>query len=330
MKIYRNFLSNWRNILGLIFAFAFFSISISAPFLSPQTKDDPGPFKQIGDRTDFVPHPPSKKAILGTAPQQFDIFHTLVWGTRDALQFGLLVVFVSMFFGVFYGAIAGSAGGIINSTMMRISDAFLSFPIIAGVVFIQQLVSSTIVAVTKDLTIQQYLAGRAFEINSTPFTEFFAKVDPLIVAMILFSWMSYARITNTRVITLKENEFVQASRALGGRNIWIIRKHLIPNSIAPAIVIASRDIGNVVIMQATLTFLEMGGNSPWGNMLAMGRDWIIGPGGSVFEYWWVYIPVTVTVILFGITWNLLGDGINEIMNPSYVRASSNNTKQQEN
>jgi hypothetical protein len=152
---------------------------------------------------------------------------------------------------------------------------------------------------------------------------FLLKVDPILISLILFSWMPFARIVNTIVITLKNTEFVQAARALGGNSLWIIRRHLLPNSVGPAIVLAARDVGSSVILQATITFIGLGGNSSWGTMLSIGRDWIIGASGKLFTFWWVYLPATLMVLFFGIAWNLLGDGINDVMSPeSFVRVGS--------
>jgi len=74
-------------------------------------------------------------------------------------------------------------------------------------------------------------------------------------------------------------------------------------------------VGAVVILQATLTFIGIGGNSTWGSILSIGRNWVLGPGGNLFAYWWVFMPATLAVILFGIAWNLLADGINEVNLP---------------
>ena len=106
------------------------------------------------------------------------------------------------------------------------------------------------------------------------------QVSPLMLSLIIFSWMSYARLVHSIVATLKQTEFVQAARAMGGSSFWIVRKHLLRNSIGPAIVLGARDVGGVVLLQATLTFVQIGGDSIWGEMLAQGRNWVIGPGGS--------------------------------------------------
>jgi peptide/nickel transport system permease protein len=160
----------------------------------------------------------------------------------------------------------------------------------------------------------------------TPLTgiqDWLQRSDPLLISLILFSWMPFTRLVNTLVITLKGTEFVEAARALGASPLWVIRHHLIPHVIAPAIVLAARDVGGAVILQATFTFIGIGGNSTWGKMLSIGRDWVIGPGGNLFTYWWVFVPATLTVILFGIAWNLLGDGINE----AYLPQSDISTKE---
>jgi hypothetical protein len=133
--------------------------------------------------------------------------------------------------------------------------------------------------------------------------------------LILFSWMPYARLIHSIVLTLKQTEFVQAARAMGGGPFWIIRKHLLRNSIGPAVVIAARDVGGVVLFQATLTFINIGGDSIWGTMLAQGRNWVLGPGGNLLTYWWVFLPPTLAVMLFGVAWNMFGDSLNDFLLP---------------
>jgi peptide/nickel transport system permease protein len=82
----------------------------------------------------------------------------------------------------------------------------------------------------------------------------------------------------------------------------------------------TKDIGGFVLLQATFTFIGLGSSSEWGTMLAYSRDWIIGLGGTIFTRWWVYIPATVVLILFGSSWNLLGDGLSEWLNPKKGKA----------
>ncbi len=335
MRHIRHFFLRWQNWLGFLLVLLFVIAAVAAPVLSPMDSKDPGIFQKVGrtraDRLAPGPRPPSDVAPLGTLPYQFDVFHTLVWGTRDALSFGLMVVLISGVFGVVFGAVAGYAGGFVNTVMMRISDAFLAFPVIAGVVFLQQLMATAIEAAGGiylfNTQNSNYPGGTPLVMTTgeaSLIQIILGIINPLMLSLILFSWMPYARLINGTVMSLKSSEFIQASRALGASSIRTIFRHLIPNSIAPSIVLMARDVGGVVLLQATFTFVQLGGNSPWGDMLYRGRDWILSASG-LFKYWWVYLPTTSAVMLFAIAWNLLGDGLNDLLDPTatyeYGRAS---------
>jgi peptide/nickel transport system permease protein len=272
----------------------------------------------VGRQGDLRPHPPTEESPLGTVPGQLDVYHALIWGGREAMVFGLSVAVGALVFGSLFGAIAGYAGGVVNNVMMRIADAFLTFPALAGVVFLQQLLAITIQSMGGMFWFNNDYFGRQVYFDFTPplFARFLLNVDPILISLIIFSWMPFARIVNSMVITLKQTEFIQAGRALGGTPWWIIRRHLLPNSIGPALVLAARDVGSSVILQATITFIGLGGASAWGILLSLGRNWVIGPGGSLLSSWWVFLPVTIAIVLFGIGWNLIGDGLSEALDPT--------------
>jgi peptide/nickel transport system permease protein len=309
------FFSHGRNWLALILVLSFTFVAIFPSLLSPDDPKRPGPYKVVGRSSDLTPRPPGENAPLGTLPSQYSVYHMLVWGTRDAMQFGLLVALCAAGIGIVYGAVAGYAGGIVNRSMMRVADAFLTFPIIAAVVLLQQLLVNTIISIGGPFSL--LMANQpGYEIAPlTLIQSLLLRIDPLIFSLILFSWMPYARLVNTLVIELKQTEFILAARSIGARPERIVFRHLLPNAITPAAVLAARDVGSFVIFQATLTFIGLGGKSIWGIILANGRDWVIGPGGNVMAYWWVFIPATVAVILFGIAWNLFGDGLGELLDP---------------
>jgi peptide/nickel transport system permease protein len=205
--------------------------------------------------------------------------------------------------GVLVGAVSAHVGGWFNNSIMRLTDAFLAFPLIAGVVIFQQLISMT--------------TPTAENPTGEPnvFTLLFEELDPLVLALILFSWMPHARITNSLVMRLKQADFILASRSLGAGHFRVVFHHLIPNTVSSAVVLAARDIGGMVVLQATLTFIGVVDGSEWGALLAVGRRWIIGAGGNPLQYWWVFIPATLALVLFGVGWNLLGDGLNDWLNP---------------
>ncbi len=316
----KRFSSRWQNWVGVLLVSLFIIVALAAPLISPDNPKSPGPFMRVpgisyGDRE---PRSPAVVPPLGTLPGQLDVFHALIWGTREALVFGLEVVILAAFFGLLFGAIAGYAGGVVDGLMMRVTDAFLAFPVIAGVVFINQLWFSSTVAAggVYDIYRNDWLQGPSGPISMI--LNLINKIDPLVVVLILFSWMPYARITNAVVTTLKQAEFIQAARSIGVRPARIILRHLLPNSVTPSIVLAARDIGNMVIIQATFTFIGLNGSSTWGAMLVQGKDWILGPGGGIFTYWWVFVPATLALVFFGIGWNLLGDGLSELLDPRDV------------
>ncbi len=320
MRQLHHFFLRWQNWLGLLLVLFFVLMALAAPLLSPMDPKDPGVFKKVGhtraEKLGFTPRPPSDIAPLGTLPNQYSVYHTIVWGSRDALRFGLIVVLISGLFGIVWGAGAGFAGGTVNTVMMRVADAFLAFPVIAGVVFLQQLMAMAVNA-AGGMYIFNFF-GQGSRINTvgppTAIEIVLGYISPMMLSLILFLWMPYARMTNAMVISLKNTEFIHASRALGSSSIRTLLHHIIPNSLAPSVVLMARDIGGIIVLQATLTFIHLGGDSPWGDMLSQGRSFLINIGS--FRYWWVYLPATAAVMLFAIAWNLLGDGLNDVLDPT--------------
>jgi ABC-type dipeptide/oligopeptide/nickel transport system permease subunit len=319
MRYLRRFFSHWRNWLPVLFLLGCLITAIFAPKISPENPKDPGAFPHIADglKRNGPPLPPGEKAPLGTLPNHVDVFHPLIWGARDALKFGLTVSLSALIFGILYGAVAGYIGKRWGRLMIYAADTLLAFPVIAAVVFLQQLLVTTITATGGMYFYNAYQKIWIIEIvgTDTPIQWLLERINPLMFALIALSWMPYARIIYSNVILLMETEFILAARMVGGSSWWILRKHLIPNSFAPLLVLAARDVGSVVILQATLTVIHIGGDSIWGDMLARGKDWVIGPGGNLLTYWWVYLPPTLAIMLFGASWNMLGDGLVDAFEP---------------
>jgi peptide/nickel transport system permease protein len=301
MSTLNRFVSRWQNIVAITIVGFFVLAAIAAPRLSPPDDPaNPSPYRVVGKVYDQVPQPPSENAPLGTVSGQLDIYHTLVWGTRSALRFGLIVALSAATIGVMIGAVSGYLGGPINGLTMRVTDAFLTFPIIAGVWLFRQIL----------LPDRQEVPLTWVQRTLLNF-----KVDPVMLTLILFSWMAYARIINTNITQLKKSEYVSAAKVVGAGNTRIITRHLLPNVLAPAIVLVARDIGAVVVLEAAFTFIGIGGSTEWSILLTSGRDYIIGMRGNPLAYWWVFLPATLTLVLFGVGWNLLGDGLNDALNP---------------
>jgi peptide/nickel transport system permease protein len=301
----RRFLSRWQNLLAVAIVGCYLLVAVAAPRLAPLDEAKaPSAFKVIGKSYDQIPHPPSPEAPLGTLPGQLDIYHTLVWGTRSALRFGLITALTAACLGVMIGAVSGYLGGWINGLVMRTTDAFLTFPVIAGVLLFRYVLYPASPN-APPTWLQQVMLD--------------LELTPVMLTLILFSWMPYARIINASLTQLKQTEYVLAAQSLGARGTRIIFRHILPNAIPPAIVLVARDVGAMVILDAAFTFIGIGGSVEWGTLLVLGRAWAIGLRGNPLTYWWVFVPATLALVLFGIGWNLLGDGLNRMLNPRTAR-----------
>ncbi len=328
MKRWR-FFRSVPNLLGLLIVGGFILVAVAAPLLAPPTDPDhPTPYRFIEGIGSPTPLEPQPGLPLGTIAYyatslgltdvlHFDIFYSLVWGTRAALRFGLITALTTASLGIIVGAVSGYVGGLFGSVTMRLTDAFLAFPIIAGVALFRSLMNMA----GMETISSTYLA--LVNIAPTPFLRLVAalQLEPVMLTLILFSWVAYARITYSLISRLKQTEYAEAARSVGAGNLRLIFRHLIPNAIGPAIVLVARDVGGMVIQQAAFAFIGVSGtvNSSlmpeWSRVLIMGRHWVIGQLGNPLVYWWVYLPVTLALVLFGIGWNLLGDGLNTALNP---------------
>ncbi len=307
----KRFFSRWQTVLAVVCVLTIILIAAAAPLLAPVTSlEDPLWFKVICERHSCIPEPPSGLSILGTV-KEFDVYHTLIWGTRQALVFGVLTASITALIGTLLGLISGYFGGWIDKAIMRICDAFMAFPIVAGVALFAQL------AALLEASRTNFVSSL---VVSDPRSIFFFKtlplqIDPVLFALILFSWMGYTRIIHSQVLIVKKEEYIEAAYSCGARPHHIIFKHILPNSITPAVVMVTRDIGRMVVLQSSLTFIGVGDSSAWSTILSMGKDWIIGPGGNLFTRWWIFLPITMALVFFGFTWGIIGDELNYWMNP---------------
>lgn len=316
--------SNWW---ALLIIFLFVATAVIAPWIAPPPDpDNPSPFKGVGQSFERMPHPPTTDNPLGTMPQidslplfgvapgqdayyEWDILYTLIWGTRSALRFGLIVTFLTAVIGITIGALSAYWGGRANSILMNITDAFLAFPIIAALWVIQRTLFSQVLAFFPDP--ENWRWWEQLLVNW--------KINPIMLTLILFSWMPYARMVNATVAQLRNTEYVQAAVAMGASGSRLLRHHLLPNAISPIVVLMARDVGGMVVLATTFVFIGFGGDIAWAIILVASRDFVIGLGGNPFVYWWTFVPVALALTLFALGWNLLGDGLNEAMNPRQNR-----------
>lgn len=311
---------SWLAIFLLIF---FTAVALAAPVLSPpDDPENPLPFKITDQSFNRIPVAPTEENILGTVPQitnlplfgiapgqdahyQWDVLHTLIWGTRSAFRFGLVVSLSAAALGIFIGAVGAYLGGRVDRLLLFMTDSFLAFPVIAVAWLLQRTWFAQLLNPYMEMS----------DLSTWETILYHLKLNPIMVALILFSWMPYARIVNTTVAQLRSAEFVTAARALGATEARIIFRHLLPNAISPAIVFLARDIGGVVVFASALTFIGFGGDIAWAIMLVSAREFVLGISGNPFVYWWSFLPVALAVTFFALTWNLLGDALNVALNP---------------
>lgn len=222
---------------------------------------------------------PSAAHWLGTDEFGRDIFARLVHGTRVSLQVGIIAVGISIVIGGILGAIAGYYGGKLDNIIMRIMDIFLAVPSI--------LLAIAIVSALGPSILNLMLA---ISISSVP---------------------SYARIVRASVLSIRDQEFIEAAKAIGASNTKIIFRHIIPNSLAPVIVQATLGVASAILSTAGLSFIGLGIQPPapeWGSMLSGGRQYL--------RYaWWVTTFPGVAIMITILSLNLLGDGLRDALDP---------------
>jgi peptide/nickel transport system permease protein len=228
--------------------------------------------------------------IFGTAQGQFDIFYGCVWGTRTAFRIGFVVVAAALVIGLVIGSISGYYGGIIDEIMMRFTDIIFAFP---GLILCMALVVA-----------------------------FGPTLDSVVLALCLVGWPSYTRVIRGEVLRVRSEDYVEAAKAAGCSDFRVVTKHILPNAIYPVLIMASLDIGAIVLTAAALSFLGLYGTSgyaDWGQMISYSRNWIVGPPTDPYKYWFTFLIPGIFIFIFVLGWNLLGDAFRDILDPTLRR-----------
>jgi peptide/nickel transport system permease protein len=280
------------SIVGLAIISFFVILAILAPVIAPPQGWDPLHMPREGYSS--TPLPPSAKHPFGTAQDQWDIFYGCVWGTISAFRIGIWVVGLSLIIGLSVGVLAGYYGGIIDELMMRFTDIILAFPgLVLAMAFVTVLVPIGI-----------------------------PTLDAVLWALILVGWPGYTRVIRGEVLRVKTEDYIEAAKAVGCSDLRVIWKHVMPNAIYPILIIASLDIGSIVLSSAALSFLGLGaplGYADWGQIISFSRDWITGGTDQPFLYWYTFIIPGLFIFFFVLGWNLLGDALRDILDPTLRR-----------
>lgn len=258
-------------IFGLVVVLIVVILAIFAPQLAPYNPS------QINFSA--VTAPPSSAHLLGTDDVGRDILSRIIYGSRIDLLVGFLTILGAVLIGLPIGAIAAYRGGWVDEAIMRVTDMFLSFP---------------------PLILAMALA---------------AALGPGLIhameAMLITWWPWYTRLIRGQVLSIKENTYVEAARALGANDVRVILRHILPNSLSPIIVQGTMDIGNAILTAASLSFIGLGAQPPqpeWGAMITVGRNYIQ-------QYWWMATFPGLAILLTVIGFNLFGDGLRDSLDP---------------
>ncbi len=233
--------------------------------------------------------PPSNEFLCGTDDLGRDIFSGVIYGARSSLLLGVIVTLLSAFIGIFVGATAGYAGGFWDDFLMRVTELFLVPPRFFLALIIVALFGST----------------------------FFY----LIIILSFTYWTTMARLVRAEVLSLKERDFVEASRALGASNTRILLHEILPNALPLIITKMMLMIGQVIILQAALEFIGIGDATRinWGSMLHNGQHFMR-------DGWWIIAFPTLALVLLVLSLNIVGDALNITLNPQTRAAQLNNSR----
>ena len=264
-----------RLIVLLFFALLLTLLAVMGPAIAPHN-----PF-EIDLSNKLLP--PDSENLFGTDQLGRDIFSRIIYGSRNSFALTLLVVLITACIGSIIGMTAGFAGGAIDSISMQIADILLAFP---SVVFVIAIVGV-----------------RGGGIGNTFF------------ALATVCWAKYARMTRDLAITIRSHEYITMAKLGGSRWYRILWRYVMPNTLPHIVIIATTDVGEMMITLSALSFLGLTGRPPapeWGNMLANSREMIISHPYSVI---FPSLAILVTVIVF----NLLGDSLRDVLDPKEKR-----------
>jgi peptide/nickel transport system permease protein len=223
--------------------------------------------------------PAGRVHVLGTDHLGRDILARIVFGARPALMVGFAAVAISGLLGMGVGLLSGYFGGRIDDVFMRLADIQLAFPFILLAIAVIGVLGPSL---------------------------------PVIIVVIgVSSWVVYARVVRSSVLSLREREFVQAALALGSRDGRVLLRHILPNALTPWLVVATADMARVIVIESALSFLGLGVQPPtptWGGMLADGRVYIS-------TAWWLATFPGLAILFTVLGINLFGDGLRDTLDP---------------
>jgi peptide/nickel transport system permease protein len=276
-KAIRAFYRNRMAAVGTVLLVAWILIAIFAPLLAPYDPNEQDLYQRLepmGSRAEG-----GKTFVLGSDHLGRDILSRLLYGARVSLLVGASAAFIAAFIGMLLGGLAGYLGGRFDDTIMGLADLQMAFPAI-------------LLALVAVAVLGQGLRN-------------------VIIVFAVTGWVQYARTLRADILTIKEHEYILATRVVGGSHSRTLFRHILPNALAPLIVIASFMMAAMITQEAALSFLGVGVPATiptWGNMLADGREYL-------YEAWWISTLPGLCLMSVVLAINFLGDALRDALDP---------------
>jgi ABC-type dipeptide/oligopeptide/nickel transport system permease subunit len=249
--------------------------------------------------------PPSQEHLLGTDQLGRDVLSRLAYGARVSMTVAVAATLLTLVIGVVVGSIAGYAGGRIDALIMRFVDAMYAFPDLLFVILVSALVRGQLSGEVTGWLVVASVIDRAS-----------SGLFPVFLSLGLTSWLTTARLVRAQLLSLKHREYVQASRGAGARSGFILRKHLLPNTLAPLIVAATLAVPNAILLEAGLSFIGLGVQPPtpsWGIMISDGV-------ASLRSFPHLMLIPALMIGLTLLAFNVLGDALRDAVDPLLQRS----------
>ena len=318
----REWRSNWLAKVGVVVVVAVVLVAVFAPFVAPYDPRDqnldenrlpPIGFSETKNTTtskfvngsvEVVSEQQTINATwdhpLGTNQLGQDMLSRVVYGARTSLLVGILGTLLAMLIGVPVGLVAGYYRGYIDDALMRVADVMLAFPSLVLAVALVGLWGRLTRRIV-DPFVAVGLAPGMPRTVTVPVT--------VIVVVALVTWVWFARVARGEAISVREEEYVKAARSLGASDAFIIRKHVLPNSVTPILVLGAIQIAAVILLESALSFLGFSGTQlSWGFDISMGRE-------SLATSWWVATMPGIAIVVTVIGINLVGDWLRDALDP---------------
>ncbi len=246
---------------------------------------------------------PSAEHWFGTDQLGRDLFSRILYGGQISMLVGFVATAVTLIIGISYGALSGFAGGRVDALLMRIVDTLYAIPFLVLVIILKVVIAG-VIGEFATWTVAEFGWNKEFVFR-------FANIIPLFVAIGALGWLTLARITRAQVMSIKNQEFVEAARSLGLSNRRILFRHVVPNTVGTAIVYATLTIPSFILYEASLSYLGMGveaPNSSWGILIKEGANFLETQPSLL-----VIPGLIFSLTLFSL--NFLGDGLRDALDP---------------